>query len=140
MAAHRYRLLGTTADVALVAWGGTPAELFENAAYGLTRAIALPVGVRTTEARTVKVEADDLEELLVAWLSEWLYLFDAEGFIGREFEIHEVSDKKAVGSGMGDIYRPETHRLRMGIKGITYHGLEIRRQRQRLRARVVVDI
>ncbi len=140
MAAQRFRLVGTTADVALLAWGSTAGELFENAATGLTRAIARPRGLRAHEARRVSVEGANLEELLVAWLSEWLYLFDAEGFIGRDFKVLACDGGKAVGVGRGDVYSPERHELRMEVKGVTYHDLAIREHTRGLQARVLLDI
>ena len=35
---------------------------------------------------------------------------------------------------------PGRHILRAGVKGITYHGLEIRQVKDRLRARLVFDV
>ena len=58
-----------TADIGLTARGGTPEELFANAAMGLVDLIADPSGLRDTTRMEVTVSAPDREALLVAWLT-----------------------------------------------------------------------
>lgn len=140
MTEPRYRLLETTADVGLLVWGRSEKKLFENAASGLTRVVVSPRSVRPLTERRVRARAMDRESLLVAWLSEWLFLFDAEGFIGRDFDVDEITERHVRGRGRGEALDPGRHILRAGVKGITYHGLEIRQVKDRLRARLVFDV
>jgi SHS2 domain-containing protein len=137
---RRYRVEATSADAGLLVWGGSREELFENAALGLTRILAEPRSVRAAEERAVRVEGRDLPALLVAWLSEFVYLFDAEGFLGRVFALREIGERHVAGSARGECYDPARHRLRAAVKGVTYHRLEIREGGGRLRARLVVDL
>jgi SHS2 domain-containing protein len=136
----RFRQVETTADTGLLVWGRTEKALFENAAAGLFHIVASPKGVGNAVRKRVRVKEDDLAGRLFAWLSEWLYLFETDGFIGRTFTVDRSAGDLVTGWGYGSIYDPGTHRLLCGVKGVTYHGLEIRRVKDRLRARVILDI
>jgi SHS2 domain-containing protein len=141
MSRPRFRLAETTADTGLIAWGADAPELFENAAAGLTSLVADPRSIRPREVRRVAAAGGDLPGLLVAWLSEWVYLFDAEGFLGREFSVEELSAGRVAGSARGETRDPARHRLRSLVKGITYHRLAVAETAGgRLRARVIIDL
>jgi len=136
----RFRQIETTADTGLMVWGRDEEELFENAAAGFFNLLARRKGIRKSVRREVQVAGDDESSRLVAWLSEWLYLFETEGFLGRSFGVQKAGGSGVDGWGWGDHYDPRRHELRCGVKGITYHGIEVHRVRDRLRARVILDI
>jgi len=140
MSKPRFRLVETTADLGLLVWGGTMMELFQNSAAGLFRIVASEAGVGTGVERKVRAGGADEPERLVAWLSEWLYLFDAEGFIGSRFHVERTAGRTVTGSGWGDLYNPDRHRLRTEVKGVTYHGLEISGRGKGFRARLILDV
>lgn len=139
MSSPRFRIFETTADTGLFVWGVTKEELFENAAAGLFQVIASPLKVRPLERCAVETAGIDDPSRLVAWLSEWLYLFDARGFIGCRFRIGRMGGRVA-GEGWGEIFDRRRHTLRTEVKGITYHRIEICRSGSRHRARLVLDI
>lgn len=139
MSRPRFRIFETTADAGLFVWGATKEKLFENAAAGLFQVIASPAGVRPLERCSLKVAGIDEPSLLVAWLSEWLYQFDARGFIGCRFRVGRLGGK-VTGEGWGEVFDRGRHTLRTEVKGITYHRLEISRPAARFRARLVLDI
>jgi SHS2 domain-containing protein len=136
----RFRQAATTADAGLIAWGGTREELFENAALGLARIMADPRCVRPLEVRPLAAAGSDLGALLAAWLGELVYLFDAEGFLGREFTVHRLAPGRVEGSARGERYDAGRHRLRDYVKGVSYHRLEVREAGGRWRARLVLDL
>lgn len=136
----RFRQFETTADTGLIIWGRNEERLLENAAAGLFHLLAEPRGLRETQRRSVTAGGDDGPARLVAWLSEWLYLFDTEGFIGLSFGVEKSSHGAMCGWGRGDRYDPARHVLRCGVKGITYHSLQVERAGERLRARVILDV
>lgn len=140
MTSPRFRLAATTADTGLLAWGASPEELFENAALGLGALMADPRGVRALERRAVEARGFDAGALLVAWLNEWVYLFDTEAFLLREARVTAIEKGLVRGEGRGERYDPSRHRLRDAVKAVTYHRLEIREAGGRLRARLVVDL
>ena len=140
MTEPRFRLVETTADAGLLVWGDRLPELFENAACGLYRVIVGQRRVKPMLRKSIHARGVDTPGLLVSWLSEWLCLFDTEGFLGAAFQVDHVGGGRVRGTGWGETYDPERHRLLTEIKGITYHRLEIRRRGARLRARLVLDL
>ena len=84
---NKFEILDHTADVGLVAWGETKEEVFANAALGMFSLICNVEEVNGGFATQVEVEGSDYEDLLVTWLNELLYLFEAEEVLLKEFNI-----------------------------------------------------
>ena len=140
MTEPRFRRVETTADAGLVVWGDTVQDIFQNAACGLYRVVVGRGRVKPLLRRSVHARGVDTPGLLVSWLSEWLCLFDAEGFLGAAFQVDDIGAGRVRGTGWGETYAPGKHRLLTEVKGITYHQLEIRRQGKRFRARLILDL
>ncbi|MDI7246383.1 MAG: archease [Bacillota bacterium] len=91
-----YEVLEHTADVGIRARGRTLEEAFANAALGMMSLVVPEPGrVLEREERQVKVCAADLEGLLVGWLSEFVYLIDAERFLVARIEDVRIRRREA---------------------------------------------
>lgn len=119
-----------TADVGLRVWAGTCEELFRQAALGMVAILVDPGSVRASEAREVRVSAADLEEALVSFLQEVLYLYEVEGFVTREVEISEAGEAGVRARLWGEARDPGRHEALAEIKAATYHALDIRRREE----------
>ena len=75
-----FELLEHTADVGIVATGDTLAEALSWAAKGMFSVIVNPDGVEEREVLEVSVVSTDTTALVVDWLNELLYRYEAEGF------------------------------------------------------------
>jgi protein archease len=129
-----------TADIGLLARGGTLAELFENAARGLIDLSVDPGGLREEIRIETTVSARDREALLVAWLNELLYLLDTQRFLPRQSQITHISDTHLAAALLGDTVDPARHTVRRMIKAATYHGLSLRHVDGVWEARVILDL
>lgn len=135
-----FRTLEHTADVGFEAFGVTRAEVFRNAARAL---MDLIVDLGTIEAREsipVEIEAPDPESLLVDWLSEILFLHDAEQWVFRDFEIQVLQDNTLRAIGRGEKFQRLRHQHKLLVKAITYHQLVLEKTPDGWRAQVYVDI
>ncbi|MDH7506401.1 MAG: archease, partial [Candidatus Thermoplasmatota archaeon] len=65
-----YELIDHTADVGIKAYGKTLSEAFENAAKGMFDIITNNSQIESIGEYEIFLEADNLEQLLVDWLSE----------------------------------------------------------------------
>jgi SHS2 domain-containing protein len=118
-----------TADVALRVWARDREGLFRQAALGLLRLLTDPSRVRPVEVTPVALEGLDLEELLVGWLNEILYLSD----IGRRrfaqvdrLRIEPARDGFRLAAALrGEALEPQRHPSGVGVKAATYHDLHI---------------
>ena len=135
-----YDTFDHTADVGLRVWGADLTELFEQAAEGLIELLVDPATVR--RARSVQIEAagEEVEDLLVSWLSEILFAFDAESLTPVAVEVTAFEEARATGVLWGEDLDPARHQLRQHVKAVTYHNLAIRRVGGRFEVRIVFDV
>jgi len=138
--APKFRQLFHTTDLALQIFGHSLEEIYENAGEALTATLTDRRYLRRKEIREITLKAPDREALLVEWLNRLLYLFDVEGFLGREFRVRELSPEKMVVKARGDIYDPARHPGGTAIKAATYHRLEITDQNGGWQAKVILDL
>ncbi len=136
-----YRLIEHTADTGMHASGGSMSELFENAAAGL-REIMFGEGcfARISERRSVKLNAEDAEELLVAWLGCFIVKFELESFVSSGCKIIQISGTGLSADVFGERFNKAKHHALAEIKGVTYHGLKLRRTGALWTAEVIFDV
>lgn len=135
-----YSLFDHTADIGVEIRGQDLPELFGEAARAL-RAVALPEGeVRSILSREVELEAEGLADLLVAWLSELVYLLDAEHLVFDDFQFRVLEPTRLCALLRGEEVDLHRHRPGLEVKAVTYHELEVELTEQGWRARVVFDI
>ena len=127
---RRYEVVGTTADVAIRAFGESHRELFTNAAYGMADLICDTTTVHPKVAREVVASAPTPERLMVAWLTELLVLFEGEGMVFATFEV-EVMPAPPEGKWAlraivrGEPYEHGRHQILHDVKAVTYHTLVV---------------
>ena len=134
-----FELIEHTADVGIMAYGADVREAFANAARGMFSLIVEPGSVREMAHRDIEVTAPDEESLLVTWLNELIYLFDAENMLFSRFDITELGDTRLKARTYGEVVDDTRHRLKTGIKAATYHMVEVDRGKCG-RVRVLFDI
>ncbi|MCX5894063.1 MAG: archease, partial [Deltaproteobacteria bacterium] len=135
----KYQQLPHTADLAWRIRGDSLPELFENAAEALVATMTDRRYLRRLEKREIAVESPDREALLVDWLNYLLYLFDVEGFLGREFQVTALTDERLRATAWGEVFDSERHPEKTAIKAATYHHLEIVPRGDGWQATVILD-
>jgi SHS2 domain-containing protein len=120
-----YTLLDHPADLGIEAHGESEADAFGQAAKGLIAVIVDPSTVIPAVSREVSVTAADPQQLLIRWLSEILYLYDAEHFITCEINIHELGDNHLRAIVSGNTFEPPLTGARTDVKAVTYHQLTL---------------
>ena len=135
-----FRILEHTADVGFEAWGATREEVFANAARALISLIVDLEVIAPCEEVPLQVRGPDPESVLVNWLSELLYLHDAEAWLFRDFEILSLQDDALSALARGEKLQRSRHPVKLLVKAITYHQLVLEKSSQGWRAQVYVDI
>ncbi len=135
-----FHILEHTADVGFEAFGSTRQEVFENAARALFHLIADPDSIEPRQEVPLQVTAANPPDLLVNWLSEILYLHDAELWLFRDFELQALDDHAASGRAWGEKFDRARHQTHLQIKAVTYHQLSLEQRSGSWRAQVYVDI
>ena len=135
-----YRILDHTADVGLEACGGDLAELFSNAARGMFSIISPLEQIQPTQRIRVVLTGEGLEDLLVGWLSELLYLFSTQQMLFCRFDIAKIDECRLQATAVGEPIDQSSHDLYSEIKAVTYHQLKVVKSNQMWTARVFFDI
>lgn len=116
------------------------AEVFVHCSLGMM-SLMLDLGsVRVVGRKELEAKGRERESLLVAWLSEILFLVETEGWVFGEFEIAEISDTLARGWALGEPLDQRRHRLELEIKAPTYHMLELKEEDSLWTAQVIFDV
>ena len=136
MKKNRFEEVEHTADIAIRVWGADLAELFANAAYGMASQLADIEDLDLTTKEAIDLQAQDVEMLLVDWLSELLYLAEREDVVFVDFELSEVTPHRlqALARG-GPIDERYVH-----IKAVTFSQLDIVKTDQGYETIVVFDV
>jgi SHS2 domain-containing protein len=135
-----FRVLEHTADIGFEAFGATRQEVFANAARALMHLLVDLETIAPREKLWLRAEASDMPSLLVNWLSEVLYLFDAEGWVFCDFEFEHLTDNSLAAVAQGEKFDRRRHQVKLLVKAITYHQLELKETAEGWRAQVYVDI
>jgi protein archease len=137
---YPFRILEHTADVGFEAFGSTRNEAFANAARALIDLIVDLDAIDPRQQVVIEVQGFDPESLLVNWLSELLYLHDAEGWLFRDFSVQNLGDDSLHAIARGEKFDRSRHQAKLLVKAITYHQLALERAPEGWRAQVYVDI
>ena len=135
-----YRLFDHTADLGMEFFGGSREELFVSAGAGIFDVITDINRIKAEKTFQINVEGLDLEDLLVNWLRELLYLHQVKGMLLREFHISEMNDLHLKGSVRGEPFDAKRHEIKMEVKAATYHDIEVTENKGRWTARVIFDV
>ncbi len=134
-----FEILEHTSDIGIIAYGSGIREVYINAARGMFSLITSPDDVEEGEDREIEIEATDSEGLLVAWLNELIYLFDAENMLLKRFDITRLTDTTLKATVYGERADLSRHSIKIGIKAATYHMLSIEKG-DGVKARVLFDV
>jgi len=135
-----FQLIDHTADIGIIAYGVDTRQLFTSAAYALVNLIVEPESITERLHICIKVSAKNSEDLLVAWLNELIYFFDAEHMIFSRFQIRSITDNQLDVICYGEKIDPLKHRLKRDIKAATYHMLKIDSCADGYKAEIIFDI
>ena len=137
---ERFKVLDISGDVGIKAFGKSIDEAFINAAIGMYSFITNLDSIKEKKTINVSVGSPSLDGLLVSWLNELIFNFDAYGFIGKKIEIKQFSDNRMVATVTGEEFDPERHEGKLLIKAATYHKLRIEKIDDMWEIDVIFDI
>ena len=136
----RYEQFSHTADIGLRVFGKDLKELFENAAFAMFDTIADLEGLKGDLEERFELEAQNPEELLIAWLDELLYNFYTKQIIFFKFQIEELTDTRIKAKALGRLVGSNRNRLKTEIKAATYHDLKIQKIPEGCQVDIIFDV
>lgn len=129
-----YRWIEHTAELELAIDAPTREGVFEDALRAFAE-LTRDTGEGEPAAKTVVAQAEDGDALLAEWLSELVFLAETDDFVPEridELVLRETSLRAVVRGRHG-------HPVPL-VKAVTYHGLEVGKEADGWRARIVLDV
>ena len=128
-----YKILGHPADVKVQALGKTKEELFANAMAGMTEVLKVK-SKKLKVKRKISVKSLDFNALLVDFLSEILYLSQVNKEVYSEVKFSKFSPLINSGQAIleAELFGTKVESFEEDIKAVTYHGLEIKKNKKGL--------
>jgi len=127
----RFEFLEHTADLYIAAYGKSLEEAFENAAYAMFDGMTDLDKVKPKLEDMVEIEGQDEQALLYNWLEALLVKFDVTGNLYSQFKISRIEETiagfKLKAKIWGEPFDAARHLSKVGVKAVTYHLMEIRR-------------
>jgi SHS2 domain-containing protein len=135
-----FKILDHTADIMVEVRAVALPELFADAARAMVAVLTDSSTIQGKQALMVEVEADNLEQLLVTWLTELIFRHETELWLFSEFEIHAMTDTRLEAKVWGEKLDPKRHPIDREIKAVTYHRLSIEEEDEGFRTKIVFDL
>ncbi len=131
-----------TADVGLRIKAETLDELFRLGAEGMfDYIVANRVDVREITHESISLEAESPADLLVAWLSELIFLCETQHRLYSRFEVNVSLDGRTLRATLaGEPIDRGRHELDHEVKAVTHHGLTLGHGAGGWEAELILDI
>ena len=130
-----------TADIGIEVESSNLSEAFEEVSLSFSEIITGGNLPKSSLSKEVNLEADNLDSLLVDFMSYLIVLFDTDFFItgSARLEISNNHNFSLGGNLMGETYDQDTHGYGVEIKAISYHLLVVE-EGPPARLRVILDL
>ncbi len=140
----RFEFLEHTADAYIAAYGRSLAEAFENAALAMFETMTDTSKVEPKIEDEIEVEGFDEQSLLYNWLESLIVKFEMTGNLYSKFKITDI-EKTEGGFRLkakvwGEQFNPEKHPQKVGIKAVTYHRMEIKKEPEKVTVKFLLDL
>ena len=134
-----YKLVDHTADIGISVEGEDLRDFFATSAHAMLSQMIDLSKIKEKETKRVKLEGENLEDLLIRWLNELLFL-STKGYIFKNFNIEKLQTTSLSASLKGDKIDFRKIPLKQQIKAATYHQLEIKNIGNCWQATIIFDV
>ena len=136
----RFETFDHTADVGIMIYGEDLKTLFENAGEAFFNIITDLERVIPRMWKKIELGQENLECLMVDWLTELLFLHEVEGLLFKEFKVESIGDSGLKAMAGGEEFKEGFHIIKTQVKAVTYHQIEVRKDDGLWRARIILDL
>ncbi|MEE8432672.1 MAG: archease [Candidatus Desulfatibia sp.] len=136
----KYTLIDHTADFGIHVFGTDPVELFANAAFATFDMLTEIDSLENLDTADLKVTGDDWPDLMVNWLRELLYFWNGKELLVKQVHILALSENELSAKVELDPFDPDRHEIKIEIKAVTYHQIQVSRGSEGWEAKVIFDV
>lgn len=135
-----YTLIDHTADMGIEVTASSKEELFKLAGEAFCDVVCDLPSIAKRVARHLTIKKNSIAELMQAFLSELLYLFDTEHILYSGVEVSRVTSHELEVILTGEMIDSKKHQVKTGIKAVTHHQLTVEKRGTKWHARVIFDV
>lgn len=121
------KIVEHTADAGIEVEADSLPEAFEEIGKAFTEIVTGGKLTESNSSNPIAINADNLDSLLVKFISDLIFLFDTENFLVSSARIDiDVDSVFALnGTLFGDTYNQSVHGYGVEVKAVSYHLLEV---------------
>jgi SHS2 domain-containing protein len=138
-----FELFEHRADVGIRGFGKNREEAFAECAKAMFSVMVDLGKIRAGGKDSVEVEAQNPEELLIAFLNHLLYLRDVKGKVYNRFSLYITNSGGRwllKGNAFGEKIDAERHLPKGDVKAASFHQLKVSEENGQWVAQCVLDI
>jgi SHS2 domain-containing protein len=136
---EKWKFIEHTADVRMEVFGNSSEDLFHNAALGFADILKESADPEKTQLISLQINSDNIEDLLIDWLRELLYLHEAKKLL--LLCVNSLSIKNnTLRASITAAPISETNQPEIELKGVTYHKFSIQKSETGYSAKIIFDI
>lgn len=129
-----------TADILMKITSSDFAGLFAESGFALAKTLYGDYPTEQSIAEfAITADGKDSLELIVNFLSELLFLSETEYLVPMQFHL-TVSERKVSGTVDGVFFDRKKHAGGIGVKGISYSGIQLTESSDGAELRIIFDI
>lgn len=140
MKTKNYTIIDHTADMGIEVTGPSKKDLLQNAAVAFCDLICDVDSIQPKKERKIEIYRKTDEELLQAFLSEILFLFETNEELYVKVDIVELTPKGLKAMVYGEKLDYNRHQIKTGIKAVTYHQLKVEQIGDEWKTRIIFDV
>ena len=135
-----YQVIEHTADIGIRVKAKNLRQLFANAGLSVFDIIAekKPFPKASQEKINIQQRGNNIEELLINWLNELLFLSATREVIFTGFSIKKID--AGLVEAVGTAVAGKNYRINTEIKAATYHKLKVTKTKFGWQAEVILDV
>lgn len=114
--------------------------LFQHAGEAFIATVTEAENIRLLQSRQIFLHAERVEDLLVRWLNELVFLFDRKKLLVADYDIVFIDERRLQAKIQGEAYDERRHTIKTRIKCASFHRLRVKRKSDSWRARVFFEL
>jgi SHS2 domain-containing protein len=135
-----FTLLDHTADLGIMVKTPGRRQLFEEAARAMLQIMVEGRSRKPPRVTEFHVKGEDLEDLMVNWLGEILYLFQGKKAVLKDVHIRSLSPKNLHATVKHVPFDAQAYDVLCEIKAVTYHQISVKKKEHNWEATIIFDV
>ncbi len=114
----KYRVIRKSSELSIRLSGDSLPQILADAGTALFDLLVDPDTVEVRESVILEVEGLDNDDLMVNWIRELLYEYQASGYVLKEFDVRKAGEFFVHAEARGEKFDPDRHEEREAIGAV----------------------